>query len=337
MFPGRRTAAPGQEVVLSSPLVQERQAVELTNTQATRLLEHWLGGRVACKSIVPLEGGICSSVFRLQFDRPPYWAVVKLRRDPSDDPLPRERVCLDYLRRHTSVPCPEVYLQDSSCRVIPYPFLLLERLPGVNFESAQLQPAERITIERELAEALLDLHSHTRDTFGDFGEGPGESEWVNVFMPRLEDIRRDMDDFLPAEILAEVDRSLPFAEAALREQGTPTLVHNDVWAGNIMVEQRRDGWHLSGLLDPVGLRYADVEMELAYLQAFDTVGQTFFDEYTSPRPLRPGYEFRRLFYWLHTYMLHVWLGFGVEFHDRIASTAKQAMSLAPKSSKGGRK
>lgn len=321
---------------MSSPLVQQRQAVELNNTQATLLLGHWLGSRVAYKGIVPLEGGMCSSVFRLQFDRPPYCAVVKLRRDPSDDPLPRERVRLDYLRRHTSVPCPEAYLQDSSCRIVPYPFLLLERLPGVNFESAQLQPAERITIERELAEALLDLHSHTRDTFGDLDEEPGESEWVNIFMPMLTDIRRDMDDFLPAEILDVVDHALPFAKVALREQGTPTLVHNDVWAGNIMVEQRRDGWHLTGLLDPVGLRYADVEMELAYLQAFDTVGQPFFDVYTSQRPLRPGYELRRLFYWLHTYMLHVWLGFGVEFHDRIASTAKQVMSLVSKSSKGGR-
>ena len=312
---------------MSDPLEQEGQGVEFTNAQAMALLEHWLGRRVACTDPVPLEGGICSSVFRLQFDQPPQWAVVKLRRDPSDDPLPRERVCLDYLRKRTSVPCPEACLQDSSCRVIPYPFLLLERLPGVNLKSAQLEPDERTTVERELAEALLDLHSHSRDTFGDFGHEPGEIEWVNVFMPRLTDIRRDMDDFLPGEILAAVDRALPFAERALREQGTPTLVHNDVWAGNIIVEQRRDGWHLSGLLDPVGLRYADVETELAYLQAFDTVGQTFFDVYASRRPLRPGYELRRLFYWLHTYMLHVWLGFGVEFHDRIASAAAQVIAL----------
>jgi len=94
-----------------------------------------------------------------------------------------------------------------------------------------------------------------------------------------------------------------------------------------MVHERGDGWHLSGLLDPIGLKYAEVEKELAYLQAFDTVGPAFFDAYTSHRPLREGFEFRRLFYWLETYMVHVWLGFGAEFRDRVVETSRQVVAM----------
>ena len=97
-----------------------------------------------------------------------------------------------------------------------------------------------------------------------------------------------------------------------------------------MVEQRSDRWHLSGLLDPVGLQYADVELELAYLEAFDTVGEAFFGTYTAARPLRQGYDYRRLFYWLHTYMVHVWLGFRGDFQDRICAVARQIVARAPK-------
>jgi hypothetical protein len=32
-----------------------------------------------------------------------------------------------------------------------------------------------------------------------------------------------------------------------------------------MVESRKDGWHLSGLLDPIGSKFSDVEYELAYM------------------------------------------------------------------------
>jgi hypothetical protein len=32
-----------------------------------------------------------------------------------------------------------------------------------------------------------------------------------------------------------------------------------------MVESRKDGWHLSGLLDPIGSKFSDVECELAYM------------------------------------------------------------------------
>ena len=90
-----------------------------------------------------------------------------------------------------------------------------------------------------------------------------------------------------------------------------------------MVEERADGWHLTGLLDPVGLQYAEVEKELAYLQAFDTVGDEFFRVYSAEKALRDGFEYRRMFYWLNTYMTHVWLGFGDEFHERIAKTCLQ--------------
>ena len=79
------------------------------------------------------------------------------------------------------------------------------------------------------------------------------------------------------------------------------------------------------------MQYAPVEKEIAYLEAFDTVGEAFFDVYAGRRPLRPGYEFRRLFYWLNTYMIHVWLGFGAEFHDRIATTCDQVMAMRPAS------
>ena len=96
-----------------------------------------------------------------------------------------------------------------------------------------------------------------------------------------------------------------------------------------MVHERSDGWHLSGLIDPVGLQYADVEKELAYLQAFDTLGETFFSSYTARRPLLPGYEFRRLFYWLNTFMTHVWLGFGAAFHERIVATCDEIMAVCP--------
>ena len=93
-----------------------------------------------------------------------------------------------------------------------------------------------------------------------------------------------------------------------------------------MVCQSTEEWHLSGLLDPVGLQYAEMEKELAYLEAFDTVGEEFFRVYAAARPLRRGYEHRRLFYWLDTYMTHVWLGLGAEFGERIAKTCDHILT-----------
>lgn len=312
----------------AEPAMQEPKAITLALPHATALLAHWLGSEVRCHSIVPLKGGICSPVFRLEFDRPPHLAVVKLQDADEDDPLPRERLRLDYLHEHTKLPCPHVYLQDDSRAIVPYSFLLSECLPGVNLGAAQLRPEQRQAVERELAEALLELHSHKGGAFGDIEGKSTVSNWAALFLPDLEEGRQDMEEFLLPSELAELDQAIVLAERALSISGEPTLIHNDVWAGNIMVHEGGDGWHLSGLLDPIGLKYAEVEKELAYLQAFDTVGAAFFDAYTSQRPLREGFEFRRLFYWLETYMVHVWLGFGAEFHDRMMATCRQIVAAA---------
>ena len=123
-------------------------------------------------------------------------------------------------------------------------------------------------------------------------------------------------------MLSDVDCALEAAEEVMRPQGRPTLIHGDVWAGNVMVAQKDSRWHLSGFLDP-GLQFADVECELAYLQVFDTVTPAFFEAYTSRTPLRPGYAFRRLFYWLNTYMIHVWLFGDQGYRDSVASVAAE--------------
>lgn len=113
------------------------------------------------------------------------------------------------------------------------------------------------------------------------------------------------------------------AEAVLADAGVPTLVHGDVWEGNLIVRREAERWRLVGLLDP-GSEYADVESELAYLEVFDHRRDALFAAYTARRPLRSGYERRRLFYWLHTALVHVAL-FGDPFFREYAARVAAAI------------
>ncbi len=296
--------------------------LSLTPAQAEGALAAWLGAGVRCTGLERLHGGMINSVWRLAFDREPRQAVIKVR-PAGDGAFAAEARSLAYLRGETRFPCPQVYHEDSSGRRAPFAYLLMERLPGVVLGSVPLAPEDRAAVERELAEVLLELHAHRRDAFGALGE-PGEREWVRVFVPRLQEMRREMASRLPADVLRDIDRALESAEGALRAQGPPTLVHGDIWAGNVLISQDEKGWHLAGIVDP-GAQYADVELELAYLDVFGTAGPAFWEAYTARAPLRPGYELRRLYYWLNTYMIHVWY-FG-DAHYR-EMTAKVAAAIA---------
>lgn len=306
--------------------------LQLTTSQAEEILTAWLGQRtrraepVRCTAIEPLSGGMINTVLRLRFDRAPYTAVIKLNQPGSG--FDAEARILRHLHR-TGFPCPEVYLVDDQAQLVPYTFLLLETLPGTSLHEVELSQEHRERVERELAAALVDLHGQTRPTFGAIDEA-GSPAWVDILMPDLHAIRAqpEIDARLSAAVLADVDRAIELAPQVLQAQGTPTLIHGDIWAANVIVHEAEDGWHLSGLVDP-GSQYADVEMELAYLRSFNGRWDSFFDAYTAHRPLRPGYLQRWRIYWLRTYLIHVWLFGDQHYRDVTAEVASQILSASP--------
>ena len=72
-----------------------------------------------------------------------------------------------------------------------------------------------------------------------------------------------------------------------------------------------------------------MEFELAYLEVFDSPRASFFAAYANSQKVRPGYEQRRLFYWLHTALEHVALFGDESFRQFTARTAERIGGLAP--------
>lgn len=294
--------------------------LELTVEQAERLVQSWLDVPVACSGIRRLEGGLVNTVLQIDFDRPPYRAVAKLHGRQGDTFSPEARA-LEYLRTETECPVPGVYLHDQSGRVVPHAVLLLEHIPGVCLNGLDLEPPERADIEAQLAAVLGELHRHKGGRWGDLDAGRGSVTWAEVFTARLEDARDHplIAKRMGSEVCARIDTAIDVAQVALRDSGRPTLVHGDVWDGNVIVRRENGRWRLAGLLDP-NLQFADVELELAYLEVFDTPRNAFFAAYANYHAPRPGYELRRLFYWLHTALVHVALFGGDFFRDYTART-----------------
>lgn len=295
--------------------------LELPPSQADRLATAWLGADATCTGVHRLTGGLVNSVFRLDVDQPPWRAVVKLH-DPGTDSFAQEARALRHLRTQTGCPVPAVLVHDDSAQTVPHAFLLLEHVPGVCLDGLDLADEERADVDRQLADLLADLHTHTATTWGGLSTPEHTGPWADLVVRRLRDVRArpTITQRLTPDVLRLVDQAIRRVPAVLDDGAVPTLIHGDVWDGNVMVERRDGRWRITGLLDPTA-DYADVEQELAYLEAFDTPRPAFFAAYTRHHDLRPGYEQRRLVHWLHTALVHVAL-FELEvFHAFTARTA----------------
>ena len=100
------------------------------------------------------------------------------------------------------------------------------------------------------------------------------------------------------------------------EAAPPSLIHGDVWGGNVLVR----GGRIAAFVDPA-IHYADAEVELAFSTLFGTFGEPFFRRYGELRPLRPGFfEARRDLYNLYPLLVHTAL-FGVQYARSVGRIA----------------
>jgi fructosamine-3-kinase len=89
-------------------------------------------------------------------------------------------------------------------------------------------------------------------------------------------------------------------ETYIEQPDRPSLIHGDMWGGNILVNDGR----IAAFIDPA-IYHADPEIELAFSTLFGTFGDAFFGRYNEHRPIRPGFfEARRDIYNLYPLLVH---------------------------------
>ncbi len=283
--------------------------VPLTEAEAARILAAWLGETRRVRRLRRLTGGCVHTVLEAEFEGPESPVVLKVAHRVEEESIRAEHEVLRYFRAHTGFPVPEPHACDITGDLAPYSWLIMERLPGVHLGEARMLPEDEARIQRAMGEAVAGLHDHTRDAgFGHlvYDDEPHPS-WPDYFTELLASNYRDACDtgLVAPDDLRLCERVVASTPAHLVRTAVPTLVHGDLWATNIMVAGEPGSMRLTGFLDPGGL-FADPEYELAYLEIWHTIDERFFEAYTRRHPLAPGYEHRRLFYWLNTLLLHVW-------------------------------
>jgi len=280
--------------------------VELSREEAGLILGQWLNRRVECSSLRRLLGGCCSTVLEAAFDGAESPVVIKLLPEASESGLADDARVLSYYRRHTDFRVPEPFWHDASGELLPYLYLVMERIPGQHLGDAgpELSPAERRRVEHQMARAVAELHTHTGPTYGNIRAPETWDDWTECMHARILDLHDETDvgRLLSEEAMGRVRSVLDALPELLAAPCPPTLVHGDLWATNILVDHGK----LSGFVDPTGW-FAHREYELAYLQIWRTVSDAFFEPYHEIHPRIEGYERRRPVYWLHTLLLHVWL------------------------------
>ena len=125
--------------------------------------------------------------------------------------------------------------------------------------------------------------------------------WISFFRDyRLMPQFKAADSYFNTNDRKLVTKLLDHLEEYMIEPEKPSLLHGDLWSGNVMCGP--DGKAM--LIDPA-CYVGHAEADLAMTELFGGFPPEFYDAYRESRPLQPGYENRRDLYNLYQLFNHL--------------------------------
>ena len=129
----------------------------------------------------------------------------------------------------------------------------------------------------------------------------GCDSWISFFREcRLEPQFKDADKYFDGEDRKRIVRFLDHIDEILVEPEYPSLLHGDLWSGNVIAGNDGRAW----LIDPA-VYVGHAEADIAMTELFGGFPPVFYDAYKEAAPLQPGYERRRDVYNLYHLLNHL--------------------------------
>lgn len=278
--------------------------------ELNRVLESALGR--APENITELDEGMFNAAYALTMGEGTRY-VLKVAPSPQVTLLHYERdlihteiMVLKELKEKTSIPVPSVICASGTGEELGgAPWFVMEFLEGDSYHRVKdsLPREARDAVSRRLGEYLAEMNAIRGPLFGYPGIPSEQSQmWEEAFPAMLEGILKDGErENIPLplgydEIRALAARDFP----ALSEVTLPSLVHWDLWDGNVFVKDGR----VTGLIDCERALWADPLMEQNFCH-ISGLEEPFFQGYGRGGPKTEGEKARRRLYDLYLFLIMV--------------------------------
>ena len=270
--------------------MDSKTKTEFSPETIQKLVESQFGSSTLVEKITPLTDGWFNTAYDLQVLGEQADMILRIAPDPEQRVLTYEREMMrkeiliyQTIETLQDVPAPRLLASDTSRTIIARDYMFTEKVSGKPYNKIKENLSRKTvqSIEKEIGVYAARMHTHFGDAFGYFGDGPGSGSqnWRGAFLAFIDALLRD-SEALEVQLLLDFsqlhDLFHKYAEA-LEEITEPSLVHWDMWAGNIFVIPENDRYRVEGIIDWERALWGDPEIETAICCKF--YGQSFFDGY----------------------------------------------------------
>ncbi len=254
-----------------------KPAVTLAQIQA--LVKKHFGSEAMVRDHCELTGGWFNAAFRVGIPAKGLDLVLKVAPAPGSKIFTYEQKAMEaeiamlrMLAGHPAIPAPKLHAVDFDMDVVPSKCFFMDFLTGSPWNKIQgkVSRANHATLEKEFAAIQMAINAIKGNYFGflelnDDGRVKKDN-WYDAFSDLVAILLEDYAKFgieVPP-FASKTVTMLPKYERAFREVKTPSLVHWDLWEGNIFLERREDGYHVQGITDFERALWADPYIEVSF-------------------------------------------------------------------------
>ncbi len=251
----------------------------ITVSQIEALVKKHFGNEAVVGNINELTGGWFNAAFRVGIPSKGLDLVLKVSPAPGakiftyeQKAMETEVAMLRMLEKHPAIPVPRLHAVDFDGDIIPSKCFFMEYLSGSPWNKIQKQVgrADMITLEKEFAAIQMAINAIKGGFFGfleqnDDGRIKKEA-WYEAFSELIAILLEDYTRFgikVP-DFASKAVQLLPKHELAFHEVKEPSLVHWDLWEGNIFLAKRGDVYHVQGITDFERALWADPYIEVSF-------------------------------------------------------------------------
>ncbi len=192
--------------------------------------------------------------------------ILKINNPHWPNKQKRELFAMELAKQKTSVPIPEVYVSSFDKLLIPFDYMIQEKLPGVELRetisSSIVFEKELLNIIEKLGVYLGELHSIKFDFFGDFTQvdaeknslkrSKGDKFWNNQFLDWRSCFKAFCYDNLnwvdtssfPQYSKKIVSKIEDYSEKVINVESA-CFVHSDIQPSNILIDKDK----IAGIID----------------------------------------------------------------------------------------
>lgn len=218
-----------------------------------------------------------------------------------------EAMGLDAIARTEAIATPQILGVGTDGERGGFSFLLLEFISGKSRGKNYWEDfARRLSdMHRASTAGLVSEGKYGFDSDNYIGRhdqmNTGRDSWTGFFRDcRLEPQFQDAARYFDQEDWKKITRLLDHLDEILVEPEFPSLLHGDLWGGNVITGNDGAAW----LIDPA-VYVGHAEADLAMTELFGGFPPIFYDAYKETAPLQPGYEHRRDVYNLYHLLNHL--------------------------------